>query len=108
MIFIGDLKPYCLQLDTSRAMQYKRLLEQADRYKQMELPLEHPKESTTYMGIAIANLALAYRLSGSEQYLQDAKRFMNTVLSYEMGKCPSGKCRFIRVLDIVWPFSTTG
>ena len=35
------------------------------------------------MGIAIANLALAYRLSGSEQYLQDAKRFMNTVLSYE-------------------------
>ena len=22
-----------------------------------------------------------------------------------MGKCPSGKCRFIRVLDIVWPFS---
>lgn len=80
---IGDLKPYCLQLDTSRAMQYKRLLEQADRYKQMELPLEHPKESTTYMGIAIANLALAYRLSGSEQYLQDAKRFMNTVLSYE-------------------------
>ena len=57
MIFIGDLKPYCLQLDTSRAMQYKRLLEQADRYKQMELPLEHPKESTTYMGIAIANLA---------------------------------------------------
>lgn len=64
-------------------MQYKRLLEQADRYKQMELPLEHPKESTTYMGIAIANLALAYRLSGSEQYLQDAKRFMNTVLSYE-------------------------
>ena len=83
MIFIGDLKPYCLQLDTSRAMQYKRLLEQADRYKQMELPLEHPKESTTYMGIAIANLALAYRLSGSEQYLQDAKRFMNTVLSYE-------------------------
>lgn len=83
MIFIGDLKPYCLQLDTSRAMQYKHLLEQADRYKQMELPLEHPKESTTYMGIAIANLALAYRLSGSEQYLQDAKRFMNTVLSYE-------------------------
>lgn len=69
LIFIGDLKPYCLQLDTSRAMQYKRLLEQADRYKQMELPLEHPKESTTYMGIAIANLALAYRLSGSEQYL---------------------------------------
>ena len=57
MIFIGDLKPYCLQLDTSRAMQYKRLLEQADRYKQMELPLEHPKESTTYMGIAIAGVA---------------------------------------------------
>lgn len=83
MIFIGDLEQYCRQIDGSRAKQYRRLLEQADRYKQIELPDEHPKESTTYMGIAIANLALAYRLSGSEQYLQDAKRFMKTVLSYE-------------------------
>lgn len=83
MIFVGDLERYRQQIDGSRAKQYRRLLEQADRYKQMKLPKEHPKESTTYMGIAIANLALAYRLSGSEQYLQDAKRFMRTVLSYE-------------------------
>ena len=65
MIFIGDLKPYCLQLDTSRAMQYKRLLEQADRYKQMELPLDPPKDSTTYMGIAIANLTQRLRTVSS-------------------------------------------
>ena len=35
------------------------------------------------MGIAIVNLALAYRLSKDEKYLTHAKRFMNTVLSYE-------------------------
>ena len=49
----------------------------------MVLPEEHPKESTTYMGIAIPNLALAYCLSGDEEYLHQAKRFIRTVLSYE-------------------------
>lgn len=35
------------------------------------------------MGIAIVNLALAYRLGGKRQHLEDAKRFMDTVISYE-------------------------
>lgn len=83
MIFIRDLESYRQQAEESRAKQYRRLLEQADRYQQMQLPKEHPPESTTYMGIAIANLALAYRVSSAERYLQDAKRFMKTVLSYE-------------------------
>ena len=54
----------------------------------MVLPEEHPKESTTYMGIAIPNLALAYCLSGDEEYLHQAKRFIRTVLSYEKWATP--------------------
>lgn len=83
LIFIGDLEPYRQQILTVRRRQYERLLEQADSYRTMELPVEHPKKSTTYMGIAILNLALAYRLSGEEKYLQEARRFINTVLGYE-------------------------
>lgn len=83
MIFIGDLEPYRQEITDRRRSQYQRLLEQADRYKSMVLPQEHPKESTTYMGIAIPNLALAYCLSGEEEYLHQAKRFIRTVLSYE-------------------------
>lgn len=83
LVFIGDLSRYQAEITGKRKKQYERLLAQADRYQAVELPAVHPKESTTYMGIAIVNLALAYRLSGKEQYLQDAKRFMNAVLSYE-------------------------
>lgn len=83
LIFVGDLTPYRQSLSGGRRRQYRRLLEQADRYAAMDLPAQPPKESTTYMGIAIVNLALAYRLSGTERYLADARRFMETVLGYE-------------------------
>ncbi len=83
LVFIGDLEAYRKDIATSRSAQYSRLLEQADRYDAMELPEMHPPTSTTYMGIAIANLALAYLLSEDEKYLRNAKRFMATVVSYE-------------------------
>lgn len=83
LVFIGELEPYQEEITGRRKKQYQRLLEQANRYKSYELPQEHPKASSTYMGIAIVNLALAYRLSMSEKYLYEAKRFINTVLLYE-------------------------
>lgn len=83
MVFIGDLIPYEKELNGPRKRQYERLLTQADRYQTMVIPKVHPKKSTTYMGIAIINLALAYRLSCEEKYLAEAKRFINGVLSYE-------------------------
>ena len=46
MIFIGDLEPYRKEISGKRKKQYQRLLAQADRYKTMVLPEEHPKEST--------------------------------------------------------------
>lgn len=83
LVFIGDLEKYKQEIATGRLKQYQRLLEQADRYDSIELPDQHPPTSTTYMGIAIVNLALAYRLSGQEKYLLNAKRVMSTVISYE-------------------------
>lgn len=83
LVFIGDLTPYQNEITGARKKQFDRLCAQADRYESMVLPEVHPKESTTYMGIAIVNLALAYRLSGKEKYLNEAKRFMNAVMSYE-------------------------
>lgn len=83
LVFIGELEKYCNELDSTRSRQYKRLLEQADRYENTILPKAHPGESTTYMGIAIVNLALAYRLSGRKKYLSDARRYMAAVLGWE-------------------------
>lgn len=83
LLFLGELEPYRASMETTRAKQYRRLLVEADRSAAMELPREHPKASTTYMGIAMVNLSLAYLLSGEDKYLQGAKRFMEAVLGYE-------------------------
>ncbi len=83
LVFIGDLAPYLAACNTTHKKQFDRLLTQANRYFLVELPTTHPNGSTTYMGIAIVNLALAYRLTQDDKYLQEAKRWMNTVLSYE-------------------------
>lgn len=83
LLFLGDLERYRGSIQTTRAKRYRRLLAEADRSAAMDLPKEHPKASTTYMGIAMVNLSLAYLLSGEDVYLQGAKRFMETVLGYE-------------------------
>ena len=68
MIFIGDLEPYRKEISGKRKKQYQRLLAQADRYKTMVLPEEHPKESTTYMGLIVSQ-----RFNGN---LQRQMRFL--------------------------------
>lgn len=83
LLFIGDLEEYRRGLNSDRERLYKRLIVEADRSSQLKLSEEHPKESTTYMGVGIANLALAYLLSGEEKYLIQARRFMQTVLGWE-------------------------
>lgn len=60
-----------------------QLVEQGNRYFDMPVPKEHPKCSTTYMGMAICNLALLYKLSNDKKYLQEAIRFMDGVCGYE-------------------------
>lgn len=62
---------------------FQRLTEQCKRYEMLELTKEHPPTSTTYMGLAIANLSLAYILTEQEHYYKEAMRFINQVVDYE-------------------------
>lgn len=65
-----------------KAWLYKQLLDQCDKYRLTVLPETHPEASTTFMGIAIVNLSLAYLLNSQKQYLDEAKRWAFTVVSY--------------------------
>jgi len=82
-VFIGDISTYIDEISSVRKNQFTRLIQQADTYFSYELPKVHPNGSTTFMGLAIVNLALAYRVTKKEKYLAEAKRFMNTVIGYE-------------------------
>ena len=62
---------------------FLRLTDLCTRYKTVPLPELHPPCSTTYMGIACVNLALAYLLTEQKQYLKEARRWMMTVVNYE-------------------------
>ena len=59
-----------------------RLIEQCELYKQENLPDEHPPTSITYMGMAAANLSLAFLLTKQRHYLEEAKRWIFTVVGY--------------------------
>ncbi|GEM02354.1 DUF4962 domain-containing protein [Halolactibacillus halophilus] len=67
---------------TTKKKFFDRLANQCKRYLKVNLPDEHPKESTTYYGMAIANLSLMYVLTGQKQYLNESKRWMLTVSNY--------------------------
>jgi hypothetical protein len=82
LVCIGNLETYLESLGERKA-QYNRLLTQCDSYFAVELPSVHPLASTTYMGIAMVNLALGYLLSNEEKYLLECRRWMKTVLGYE-------------------------
>ncbi|MFI3252462.1 MAG: DUF4962 domain-containing protein [bacterium] len=83
-VFLDNLETIKKEMATTRRKQYLRLLDQCDRYFVMYLPEEHPKVSSTYMGIAIVNLGLAYLVSEDERFLEEAKRFMFTVCKYNV------------------------
>ncbi len=83
-IFINhDIKKLKKEVVDVRNKQFKRLIEQSNEYFSVRLPEQHPKKSTTFMGVAIANLALTYLVTEQEQYLEEAKRWMNAVTGYE-------------------------
>ena len=65
-----------------RAPQLRRLLDECERYRSVELPTEHPLASITYLGAAAANLALAHRLTGQPQYLTELRRWVRTAVSF--------------------------
>lgn len=61
----------------------EKLIEVANTYFNMDIPEKHPNCSTTYLGMAICNLALTYKITKEKRYLDEAIRFMDGVCRYE-------------------------
>jgi hypothetical protein len=61
---------------------FKRLYEQCRLYSAAQLTEEHPNGSSTFMGMAAANLSLAYILTKQDHYLEEAKRWILTGCKY--------------------------
>ena len=73
-----------IKLNTTHKQHLTRLLEQCALYEGEVLSKEHPATSITYMGMAAANLSLAYILTEQEHYLTEAKRWIFTAVNYDV------------------------
>ena len=73
-----------LECSTTRKEHLTRLIEQCRLYEKETLSKEHPPTSITYMGMAAANLSLAYILTEQDHYLQEAKRWIFTAVGYDV------------------------
>lgn len=67
---------------TTHCARWERLIAQADSYLEYLPPAEHPRETITYIGMAVANLALAYRLSDDRRYLDLGRAWIATAIRY--------------------------
>ncbi|MDO6839000.1 DUF4962 domain-containing protein [Paraglaciecola chathamensis] len=72
------------QIKTTRKAHLVRLLEQCRLYEDEVLAKAHPATSITYMGMAAANLSLAYLLTEQTHYLEEAKRWIFTAVEYDV------------------------
>lgn len=72
------------EIRTTKKEQFTRLIEQCKWYSEQELSPTPPPTSITYMGMAAANLSLAYLLTGSKQYLKEVKRWLFTAVGYDV------------------------
>ncbi len=73
-----------LEIKTTRKEHFTRLIEQCRLYDGETLSIEPPPTSITYMGMAAANLSLAYLLTKQEHYLIEAKRWIFTAVDYDV------------------------
>ena len=62
--------------------QMARLLRQAESYASYLPPAQHPRDSITYIGMAVANLGLAYLLTEEESYLQTLRKWVKVGIGY--------------------------
>lgn len=65
-----------------RSRHFRRLADQCQLYEKEVLPKEHPLKSITYYGMAAANLALMYKLTGQKRYLAEARRWIFAGVDY--------------------------
>ncbi len=82
LFFIKDLLQLREEIKGKKKLQYYHLMDQCDRYEVMHIPIEPPKESTTYFCQAILNLSLMYLISEEPKYLANSLRFIRTVCAY--------------------------
>ena len=82
-LFLGhDLETLKKDITGERGNHFKRLYEQCRVYATQSLTEEHPKGSSTFMGMGAANLSLAYLLTEQDHYLEEAKRWIFTGVGY--------------------------
>ena len=79
-LFIKDMDELLRKTDDPQL--YSRLRNECERLASLYLPEEHPKKSTTYIGVSIMNLSLMYLISKEERFLHEAERFISAVLRY--------------------------
>ncbi|MPZ25003.1 MAG: DUF4962 domain-containing protein [Micromonosporaceae bacterium] len=82
LLLTGRLEQLAREVRDVRAGQFRRLLDECERYRAVALPAEHPTASITYFGPAAANLALAYRLTGQRQYAEQLRRWLAPPVSF--------------------------
>jgi hypothetical protein len=82
LLLEGRLPRLVDEIRDVRAPQFRRLLEECERYRGIALPDEHPRASITYFGPAAANLALAYRLTGQQHYVEELRRWLAPPVSF--------------------------
>jgi hypothetical protein len=67
---------------TTHVDQMERLLMQAESYANTLPPAEHPRDSITYIGMAAANLALAFLLSDDESHVHTLRNWVKVGIGY--------------------------
>lgn len=84
-LLINDhLEIFKAELKTTRQEHFKRLIEQCRLYDGEVLSKTPPPTSITYIGMAAANLSLAYLLTEQDHYLEEAKRWIFTAVDYDV------------------------
>ncbi len=83
-IFLNNnLDTYRKDIKGTRKKKYERLYTECQRLCDEVLPVEHPKKSTTYIGIGIVNLSFMYLLTKEDRYFEKAKEFIFAAVGYE-------------------------
>jgi hypothetical protein len=67
---------------TTHQAQYQRFLKQAASYHDWLPPIEHPSKSITFIGMAAANLALAYKLNNQPEFLVTLQKWLDVAIGY--------------------------
>ena len=81
-LYVTDWEPLRKEKASVRKRHFARLAAECERYEKQELPQEHPLASITYYGMAAANLAFLYKLTGQKRYLWEARRWIFAGVEY--------------------------